>query len=76
MSVTGKTDAGVAYVVYDSTTNSLMCPRQSAGSSGWRVSNRVVHVDGVNAVVVFTSTDEASIVDVVTVDKLNKTISV
>ena len=76
MSVTGKTDAGVVYIVYDSTTNSLMCPRVSSGSSGWRVSNRVIHSDSTTAVVAFTSTDEASIIDLVTVDKLNKTVTV
>ena len=76
MSVTGKTDAGVVYVVYDSHSNSLMCPRVNAGSSGWRVSNRVIHSDANTAVVAFTSTDESTIIDLVTVDKLNKIVTV
>lgn len=76
ISVTGKTSSQVSYMVYNSFLNNLMCEPVSSGNAGWRIANRLVYNDDMYAIVAFTSTNEASIIDIVTVDKLNKIISV
>lgn len=77
LSITGKTNATVCYAVYDSINNKLFNNKTfSAKTSGWRMANKLISVTDTNATIAFTSTDEANIIDIVSIDKIAESIIV
>lgn len=77
LSITGKTNATVCYAVYDSINNKLFSNTTfPAGTQGWRMANKLISITDTNAVIAFTSTDEANIIDIVSIDKIAESITI